>query len=54
MQQPLAERMRPQILDEVVGQAHVVGKGKLITKLVKSAKPFSLIFWGPLGSGLHR
>ena len=51
MEQPLAERMRPQTLDEVVGQAHVVGQGKLITKLVKSGKPFSLIFWGPPGSG---
>lgn len=51
MEQPLAERMRPQTLDKVVGQAHVVGRGKLITKLVKSGKPFSLIFWGPPGSG---
>lgn len=51
MEQPLAERMRPQTLDEVVGQAHVVGQGKLITKLVKAKKPFSLIFWGPPGSG---
>lgn len=51
MEQPLAERMRPQTLDEVVGQAHVVGQGKLITKLVRSGKPFSLIFWGPPGSG---
>lgn len=51
MEQPLAERMRPQTLDEIVGQAHVVGKGKLITKLVKAGKPFSLIFWGPPGSG---
>lgn len=48
---PLAERMRPQTLDEVVGQSHVVGQGKLLTKLVKSGKPFSLIFWGPPGSG---
>lgn len=48
---PLAERMRPQTLDGVVGQAHVVGPGKLITKLVKAGKPFSLIFWGPPGSG---
>lgn len=43
--------MRPQTLDEAVGQAHVVGQGKLITKLVKAGKPFSLIFWGPPGSG---
>ncbi len=48
---PLAEKMRPQTLDEVVGQAHVVGRGKLITKLVRAGQPFSLIFWGPPGSG---
>ncbi len=47
----MADRMRPQKLEEVVGQAHVVGQGKLITKLVKTGKPFSLIFWGPPGSG---
>lgn len=43
--------MRPQTLNEVVGQAHVVGQGKLITKLVKAGQAFSLIFWGPPGSG---
>jgi putative ATPase len=48
---PLAERMRPRKLDEVVGQEHLLGNDKLITKLVKSGKPFSLIFWGPPGSG---
>ncbi len=51
MEQPLAERMRPQKLSDVVGQSHVVGEGKLITKLVKAGKPFSVIFWGPPGSG---
>ncbi len=48
---PLAEKMRPTSLDEVVGQAHVLGEGKLLQQLVKSGKPFSLIFWGPPGSG---
>ncbi|MBI2009177.1 replication-associated recombination protein A [Candidatus Saccharibacteria bacterium] len=48
---PLADRMRPQSLSEVVGQAHVLGKGKLLQRLVKTGKPFSLIFWGPPGSG---
>lgn len=47
----MAERMRPQKLDEVVGQAHLVGEGKLLHELVKTGKPFSLIFWGPPGSG---
>jgi putative ATPase len=51
MEQPLAERMRPRKLEEVVGQAHVVGPGQMITKLVAGGKPFSLIFWGPPGSG---
>ena len=51
MEQPLADRMRPQTLDDVVGQAHILGKGKLLHKLVRAGKPFSLIFWGPPGSG---
>jgi putative ATPase len=48
---PLAEKMRPHSLSEVVGQSHVVGKGKLLQQLVKSKQPFSVIFWGPPGSG---
>lgn len=51
MEQPLADRMRPSKLSEVVGQAHILGEGKMISKLVKAGKPFSLIFWGPPGSG---
>lgn len=43
--------MRPQKLSEVIGQEHILGPGKLVAELVKSAKPFSLIFWGPPGSG---
>jgi len=43
--------MRPRTLDEVVGQSHVIGGGKLINKLAAAGKPFSLIFWGPPGSG---
>lgn len=50
-EQPLAERMRPKKLAEVIGQEHILGKDKLIPKLVKSGQPFSLIFWGPPGSG---
>ena len=48
---PLAEKMRPTTLDQVVGQAHVLGEGKLLQQLVKSGQPFSVIFWGPPGSG---
>ncbi|HET7827648.1 MAG TPA: replication-associated recombination protein A [Candidatus Saccharimonadales bacterium] len=51
MEKPLAERMRPQKLSEVVGQEQVLGKGKLISELVSAGRPFSLIFWGPPGSG---
>jgi putative ATPase len=51
MERPLAERMRPQKLDEVVGQEHLLGKGKLLYELVRAGKPFNLIFWGPPGSG---
>jgi putative ATPase len=48
---PLAERMRPQKISDIVGQEQIVGKDKLLTKLVSAGKPFSLIFWGPPGSG---
>jgi putative ATPase len=48
---PLAERMRPHKLSNVVGQDHVVGPSKLLSTLVKSGQPFSVIFWGPPGSG---
>jgi len=49
--QPLAEKMRPTRLDEVVGQDHVLAEGKLLRQLVANKQPFSLIFWGPPGSG---
>src|SRR5258708_1252525 len=51
MEQPLAERMRPQKLSEVIGQEHILGEGKMIAQLAASGQPFSLIFWGPPGSG---
>jgi putative ATPase len=51
MEQPLAEQMRPVKLSDVVGQEHILGQGKLLDQLVRSGKPFSLIFWGPPGSG---
>jgi putative ATPase len=51
MEKPLAERMRPKTLEEVVGQNHIIGRDKLVSKLVTAGKPFSLIFWGPPGSG---
>ena len=48
---PLAERMRPGKLEEFVGQAHLLGKGKLLRRLIESDQVPSLILWGPPGSG---
>lgn len=49
--QPLASRMRPQSLLEVLGQEHILGKGKLLPKLVESNSFGSLLFYGPPGCG---
>src|SRR5579885_788360 len=48
---PLAERMRPRTLDEVVGQEHVLGPGKLLNRMASAGALHSLILWGPPGSG---
>lgn len=48
---PLPERMRPQSLDEVIGQSAIIGPGKILTEIVKKAEPVNLIFWGPPGTG---
>ncbi|CAE6466532.1 unnamed protein product, partial [Rhizoctonia solani] len=48
---PLAERMRPKTLDELVGQEHLVGKGSLLRGLMESGTTGSMILWGPPGSG---
>ena len=48
---PLADRLRPQSIDAFVGQEHLVGDDKILSLLSKSKKPFSMIFWGPPGSG---
>ncbi len=50
-QQPLAERMRPEKLSDVVGQEHLVADGKIIKEIISSQQPASLILWGPPGSG---
>lgn len=49
--EPLAYRMRPQSLDEFYGQEQIVGKGKLLYRLIMSDKLSSAIFWGPPGCG---
>jgi putative ATPase len=48
---PLAERMRPETLEHVVGQQHLVGVGKIIHEIIEKQQPTSLILWGPPGSG---
>jgi putative ATPase len=48
---PLADALRPQTLDEVVGQRHLVGPGKPLRLAFESGKPHSMILWGPPGSG---
>jgi putative ATPase len=48
---PLAERMRPRTLDEVVGQQHLLGVGKPLRLAFEAGKPHSMILWGPPGVG---
>jgi putative ATPase len=48
---PLADRLRPQSLDEFVGQAHLLGAGAPLRKALESARPHSMILWGPPGTG---
>jgi putative ATPase len=48
---PLADRMRPRTLDELVGQGHLVGEGKLLGRAIAEAFVPSMILWGPPGSG---
>lgn len=49
--QPLAEQLRPDTLDQVIGQEHLVAKGKIIQQIIANKQPTSLILWGPPGSG---
>jgi putative ATPase len=51
MEQPLAARIRPETLDEVVGQEHLVGEGKPLRVAVEKKHRFSFILWGPPGTG---
>lgn len=48
---PLAVRMRPRTLDEMVGQSHIIGKDRLLYRAIKADKISSLIFYGPPGTG---
>ena len=49
--QPLAEKFRPQSLEEVVGQEHLIGAHGFLSQLVQKKRPLSLLLWGPAGSG---
>lgn len=49
--QPLAERMRPQTLDDYIGQGHLVGEGAVIRKMIEAKRISSFILWGPPGVG---
>src|SRR5207244_11473673 len=48
---PLADRMRPRTLDEVVGQEHLVGPGKVLRRSLEDGALHSMILWGPPGTG---
>ena len=50
-EEPLASRMRPKTLDEVMGQKHIIGKDKLLYRAIKADKLSSIIFYGPPGTG---
>src|SRR5438067_6913921 len=49
--QPLAEALRPKTLNDVIGQAHLLGPGKPLRLAFESGKPHSMILWGPPGVG---
>ncbi|MFR6343783.1 MAG: AAA family ATPase, partial [Christensenellales bacterium] len=48
---PLASRLRPETLEEYVGQTHLLGKGKVLRQLIERDQVCSMIFWGPPGVG---
>lgn len=48
---PLASRLRPESLDEYVGQRHLIGEGKILRRLIETDQVSSMIFWGPPGVG---
>lgn len=51
LSQPLAARLRPKTLEEYVGQTHLLGKGKVLRRLIENDQISSMIFWGPPGVG---
>ena len=51
MYQPLADRIRPQSLDEVLGQGHILGSDGLLRRVIDSGKIPNMVFYGPSGTG---
>lgn len=51
VQQPLAERLRPRTIEDVIGQEHLLGPGKPLERALASGVPHSMLFWGPPGVG---
>ena len=51
MASPLADRLRPRNLDDMVGQSHLIGPGKPLRRIVESGQVPNLIFYGPSGTG---
>ncbi len=51
MDRPLADEIRPQSLDEVVGQRHLIGPGGMLRRLIESGTSANMIFYGPSGTG---
>ena len=51
MYQPLADLLRPETLDDVVGQEHILGKGAVLRRLIESGKIPNMVFYGPSGTG---
>ncbi len=51
MNKPLADRLRPETLQDVVGQTHIIGKGKILTEILESKTVPNMIFYGPSGTG---
>ncbi len=51
MNEPLAARLRPETLDDIIGQEHLIGEGKVLRKMIENDRVPSMIFWGPPGVG---
>ena len=48
---PMAERLRPQTLEDYIGQTHLVGEGRILRRMIESGNVASFILWGPPGVG---